>query len=355
MDTKTLRLLGPAALFLPVLLAFATPVDGPRFAPAKGATVTKTFENVAEFALEDLSILADGQDVGGMMGPIEVTVRNEVTVTVTDVYGGVADGRPLTVERSFDKIENNSSAEISSEFANESQETPSESNLEGQTVVFTWNEEEGEYNVAFKDNEGDESLLEGLEENMDLRMFLPEGDVATGDTWKVDLKGLGAVVMPGGNLGYVPESTEEVDMGKFEDILGDGFEDMLDDVLQGECECEYKGTRDEGGVTVAEIAIKLEVHSAVDLSEIILNVIDAIAEMSEEEAPDLDIDAADLNLDYEGEGTLLWNMEQGIPYSFELSGDAEVALDFGITAEGSSVEATIELSGTVSQKLTTAD
>ncbi|MEW6073663.1 MAG: hypothetical protein AB1726_13855 [Planctomycetota bacterium] len=347
-----------AALLLPVLAVLAAPADAPRFAPAPAATLTKAFTLTTDLTLDSLQILADGQDVGEMIGAIDLSFGGEQSVTVTDVYGDVAEGRPRELTRTFDAIEGVFSFAASAAGEGDSQEVSSQSALEGRTVVFRWDAEEGAYDVTFAEGEeGDQSLLEGLEEDMDLRALLPEGDVAANDAWKVDIAALGALVVPGGDLSLVPEESGDVDSAALEKVLDEHLEGLLEELFAGEGECTYKGTREEEGVKVAEIALRLEVSSSVDLTKILLAVVEMAAEEAGEEMPDFDISAADLSLDYEGEGVLLWDVERGLLSSFEITGLAEIAVDLAVTVEAEgekhSVDASVELSGSIAQSVTT--
>jgi hypothetical protein len=71
------------------------------------------------------------------------------------------------------------------------------------------------------------------------------------------------------------------------------------------------------------------------------------------------IDGADLNLDFDGEGTLLWSLAAGRARAFHLSGDAIVGMDMvvGVEVEGESqdVDASVEFSGSVLHELVTSE
>lgn len=349
----------PGLLVLPALLAFSLVGEEPAFAPESGSTLTKTYDTEMELVLDDLSIIVEGQDVGSMMGAIDLTVALKQAVEFTDTYGTISDGRPLTLERTFERLENESEFEVGSQMGGDSSSTSLESELADRTVKFTWNEEEGEYDVAFPEEEGNEELLDGLVEDTDLRCFLPGEEVEAGATWSVDIEGLIDVFLPGGNLAWKGEESEDVDLGRFEDLFAERFDDLMNELMAGECTCTYKGTRDADGVTLADIEIDLEISSAVDISEILLDVFEAIAEESGEEMPDIDIEAADLGLDFTATGVLQWNLEAGLPFALEFGGDLEVTFDLAASAEmdgeGGSGEVSLALSGNVTQSLETAN
>ncbi len=343
----------PGALVLPILLAFAAPLGGPRFAPEEGATVTKSFETVSELTLDELSLIVNGSDVSGEIGMFEIAFRNEQTVEVTDVYGVIANGRPVKLERTYDEISSAVSFEVFHEMGDESTDMPSTSEIEGESVVFTWNEENGEYDVAFagdEEGEGDKKLLENLAEDMDLRAFLPGEDVSEGDTWKIELDQIATLMLPGGDLKLRPEENVDVDVEMFEALFEDDFSSVLDDLLTGKCECEFAGQSEVDGVAIAEIEIEIEIASNVDFSEILAAIFDIMAEQTGE-VPELLIEVADVDLDLEATGTLMWNLEAGVFQSFEMTGDMTIALEIAISGEVEA-EISVELSGTIEEQAT---
>lgn len=337
--------------------------EKPAFDPPAGSSLTKSFSIDGEFALDEISLIVEGQDVAGMLGEIQVSMEQHTTIEVTDTYETVAGGRPAVLLRTFDELA--AEVNIAVTPAIDIPEMASSSALEGKTVAFRWNPEKGEYELSFHEGEGEgeEELLEGLQEDMDLRLFLPPSEVAEGDSWTVALTELQRLVMPGGNLHMLPEGVD-VEQGQealemFEEFFGD-FGDELGDLFEGECTCTFKGAEEQGGVRLGEIAIELEVAANLDLSEFLDRVIRAAAAREGAEGQfDLSIDTADLNLDFEGNGTLLWNLSAGRMHSFQMSGDVTIGMDLAVSfeVEGSSqdVEASLELSGSMSQEIATKE
>lgn len=342
------RPLGFASLAV-VLVAFAPPLDQPAFSPAEGARLTKTFVVGGDFSLDEFSAIVDGQDIGAMLGSMEMSLEVQNTVTVTDTYVSSDGGRPEKLERTFDSLEGLTTVALTTDFGGEDQDMSSESELEGITVVFTWNDEEGEYEVEIEGEDDDEELLDGLVEDMDLRVFLPPGEVSVDDTWDVDLELLGDVAFPGGNLKILPEDLDEggEDMDVFDEIFGEDFGEYLSELLEGTCVCTYKGVSEEEGL--AEINVAIEIGSAADLTDMLTQILESVADEVGEEIP-FSIELADLNLDFEGEGVLMWDLENGRISSFELNADMIVAADLGVSGDmdgaSQSAELSMEMSGT---------
>jgi hypothetical protein len=346
-------------IFLPALavgLAFTSPGpwDKPAFQPSPGTILTKEFTTEFDVSLDDLSLTVNGQDIAEMIGQLEFTIGSEGKIGVTDTYKAIADGRPTELLRTFDSLRSMTRMELSPGQIPEPEVT-GKSELEGKTVRFQWNEEEQSYDCTFGDDKGDETLLEGLREDMDYRVFLPKADVKVDDEWNVVLTDLGDVMMPGGNLRVLPEGmkADEETMRVLEDLMA-RFGDKSEELLDGTCVCTYKGEHDEDGTRVAEIALEIEVNASLDMSEFLNTAIqDAIEKSGAGEAVQFNLDTADFDLDFSGSGTLLWNVGVGRAHSFQASGDLTIHFDLvvGIEAKGESqdMEASAELSGTLRQ------
>jgi len=333
------------------------------FHPEAGSTLHKTFLVNADFSLDELSVVVDGQDVGGMLGSLEITAQQETRYEVTDEYQELAEGRPKKLARTFDGLGSQFHMSLSSEMGggDQDQEMKSSSELEGETVVFSWNDEKGAYDITFKDGKGDADLLEDLKEDMDLRSLLPSNEVSKDDTWKVELKDLQALAMPGGDLSLLPENSEvdpeQLDM--FKDMFGDLGQNLAD-LLEGECTCTFRGVREESGSRLADIGVELKIACTIDLTEFFDKVMEKVMERAGGgDMPEISIETADLNLDYDGVGTLLWDLQTGHAHSFQISGDADLALDFSVSVEAQgeshAAEASLELSGTVKQEVETGE
>ncbi|MEQ1893750.1 MAG: hypothetical protein ABL998_14495 [Planctomycetota bacterium] len=333
--------------------------DSLAFHPSAGTSLTKGFRTTSEFALDSVRADVDGTDVSQMVGQVEVSVESSSTYEVTDLYKAVAEGRPLELLRTFDTLEG--SATFSMSQAPEMPEMASTSELEGKTVAFRWNDEKGEYERSFHESTGDEKLLEDLDEDMDLRFLLPAGEIEVGGTWNIELEALQAIAMPGGNLHLMPEG-EAADPETMEMFAGlmDSFGTTLGEMLEGQCVCTYKGVREEGGTKVGEVEVAIEITGALDLRELINQFIDtALAQAPAEVDIEVDLGTADLSLDYEGAGTILWNLEAGRVQSFILTGEVsfgmKLAASLDAMGESHSIDAAFEMSGEMTNEVTTQE
>lgn len=341
-------------LVAPALLALASRGDKPTFAPEPGTSLSKRIENTYEITLDDMSMVVNGAEMDASMLGMEMTTSTSQVVAVVDQYQSVGDGRPKTLRRKFEELSSATSIAMSNAMMGDQDvDAPGSSALEGMTVVFTWNEDSGEYDVAFADDsDGDAKLLEGLAEELDLRGLLPAGEVSEGDTWEIEPDTLRQVFAPGGAVKIEPE-----EMGDMMGMSNPQFsQDQMLGEFDGEVSAEYTGTREEDGVRVAVIRISADVSSARDLTEI---VDEAMSEMELPEGMDIEmeVESFDIEFMFDGEGELLWNLETGLPYSLHLSGEVNQAIDMAMNMNAGGMEQAIEqsmsLSGTHSVTITT--
>jgi len=348
--TKQLTL---AAIAVPALLAFAIPGDSVSFAPEESTTITKTFRMSGSFSLDDMSMLMNGMDPG-MMPAMEMDMTIEQTVRVTDVYEAMRAAMPEKLTRTFEEIGTEMEFEISIDMMGETNDQSADgsgsSELEGLTVVFVWDEDAEEYDKSFEDGEGDEDLLEGLLEDMDLRVLLPEDDVAEGDTWEIELSRLPDLFAPGGDFSLDIEMDGETMPGGPDPAMMSNFREMLGDLLEGDATATYKGSRDEDGVRVGVIDFEIDIDTARDMSDLLSEMMDQMPEGVE-----MELQQVDIEFTFAGSGTLLWNLAAGHLHSFQMDGEAAITIDMGMTMDMAGEEMTMEMSmsmsGTLSQSV----
>lgn len=299
---------------LPALLALKPVADSLSFHPDEGSSLEKTFGLSLELNLEDATMLVDGNDMGGMILNQFPGVEAKVTTVVQDTYEKMGEGRPLDLVRLFESM-------MVEYDAGEQSGTESNDDLEGVKVRFTWDDEDGSYRVSAEDDAAvDEEVLNGLGEDMDLRGLLPGDDVSEGDTWELEGDAIWSVLMPGMDLGNmmasaeVPEEAQPI-MSFLEDELGNLMSDFT-------FSCEYKGQREEDGVTVGVVAVTLELTHSIDLIPMIKEMLSA------QEVPvDVNVEYADVELEMSGQGEMTWNLEGGHVHAFDLDTDASLYLD----------------------------
>lgn len=342
--TKTL--FGVAAAS-PLLLALELPADEVRFAPAEGAVVTKVFTNESEMTIDDMTLFMNGEDMTEMAA-MDMTMFTVMTTVVTDQYASMRDGGPAKLVRTYDELSSDGTVNIEHPMMGEQEvEVVGSSELTGRTVAFTWDGETEEYGVAFADDGDDEpELLEGLEENMDLRVLLPGKAVSEGDSWRVDLEEVVGLFAPGGDLKIQPEDMEAMGgMGMGNESMSMSDMAAMFGEMQGSVLATYQGSSDGIGT----IALTVDVRGANDVTDILQE------SMEDMDSPmgDMEVvyDAADVEFSIQGEGELMWNLAAGHLHAFEFEGDMEMAMDMAMAMSmmGSDMEmeVSMEMSGSL--------
>jgi len=361
---RTVRAFVPAlgpAFGASLLFTLSGPGEKIAFHPAAGSSLERSYLIEGDFSLDELSVVVDGQDMGAALASFEMSMEQETRIEVTDVFVALSEGRPSKLERTFGALSSSLKMTMSGPMQEGGdQDFKSASPLEGQTVVFQWNEEKGEFDLHFSEDDGEAELLEGLVEDMDLRAFLPDAEVAKDDTWSVPLEELSVLYMPGGDLSLKPEGLDldEEGMEMMKQIFSDFGEDFSE-LIEGECTCTFAGSREEEGVRLAEITVAIEAASTFDLTEMIAKILESAVQSSGVEMPNISLDTADLNLDFDGGGTLLWDLEAGRLHSFQLQGDVTIDLDLAVSleveGESHALDASFEMSGSMSEEYGTKE
>lgn len=306
------------------LIAAAPAFDRIAFAPEAEKTVTKSFETTLDMALDDLLVNFNGQDMDPSMMGMDMSaasVTAAILVEVEDTYGEVKDGRPLEITRLFNTV----SGEFES--GDGQTENNNDEDLEGTTLTFTWNEETEEYDLVADDESLDLDEISHAGEDMDLRDVLPAGDVAEGDTWRLEGQKLVGILWPGLDWERIKESaTEKMSES---DVPAELEEMVTELVKKATVECTYAGTRDEDDQTLQVIELAGDMEHSMEIGEMILELIRASAN----EDVDMDL-TADLELAMQLSGELLWDpaaghfatceMEMEIAILSSMEGEAEV-------------------------------
>lgn len=348
---KKIHSVALAALAAPLLWAAVAPREHVEFKVRDGLELTKTFKIHTELSQDSMSTVVNGNEQD--MGDLEMSMVSDEVATVTDVYGAMASGKPAKLKRTYDKLTNRTSMDIKHPMMGEREmEYVGESELEGKTVNFALGED-GEYQAVFDESsKADDELLEGLWEDMDLRPLLPTSEVKAGDSWKIDNSSLPHLLAPGGNLKIVPEASGDDEMG-----MGGGAQpgisDMLGDVTAQEATGTFTGIEERDGTKVGVIAIKLvKLTSAKDMTEYAQRALE-----SEErpEGMEFNIESADVEIEINAEGELLWNLEGGHLHALELSGTVSFTQDSNIAlamqGQKMKVESTTEMSGSFTRSV----
>lgn len=331
------------------------------FSPAEGTAVTKVFRNTMLYGLEDMTVLMNGEE-NALMPKVEMEMQTISTVTVTDTYGPVVEGRPGSLARSYDSIGLEFEMEMSADggLGGGAAETPSgtgSSPLEGREVRFTWDAEEEDYLVEFTDTEdtSEEQLLRDLSEDMDVRGLLPRKHLEVGEVYDINLLAMIDVLAPGGDLKL------DMDLDGLDSPVGpagdpqmmSNIRQMFGDLLDGEATGTLREVREVGEARVAVIDLDVEVDTSNDVSDMLADVM----EEQVQEGMQYQLDRAQVQFALEATGQLLWNISAGHVHSLELAGDSamgmEMALNIDLGAQEMVIEMAMEMAGTLESVIET--
>ena len=288
-----------------------------------------------------------------MMPGMDMSALNTVNMEIEDTYSKIADGNPTMLTRSFETLNGNSEVamelDIMGEIQNQDMSMPSLSVLEGETVEFVWNEEEEIHDVVLPDGSSlEDEDVEDLVEDMDFRSILPTEEVDEGDEWEIPLSTLHTILAPGGDLKLIPEEMDEVTGGLGGNDMGSS-KDYFNEDVEGTFTAIFSGKRKTDDGEFAVIKITFDLSNAVDLTDQSRESLEN-ADLPEE-VGEMEIEHVDIEIAYEGEGELTWDLEAGHFHTFEASGDFEMLMDQGmvINAGGQemSIEQTLEFSGSL--------
>lgn len=272
------------------------------FAPEEGTTLERTFQAHAEYTIE-FGMRIDGEDLEPSEQP-DYTSEWTETIAVTDEILGVEDGRPTDLKRTFDDL----SQESTDTVGDDEVERSLSSDLEGETVRFTWDDDDEEYHVELVDEDSDldPDVLQWLSEDMDLLGVLPDDEVEVGDSWEIDESVYLPLMWPSGLVGFHAEDEDAPDADDNE------RNQQTIDNLEAEGTATFEEVReDEDGRRLAVLSIELSITTSTSRTR-------------EDEGPEgesVEV-TVDEEIERELEGEILWDLDAGHLHSVSLEGDS---------------------------------
>ena len=315
------------ALTLLVMTATAAPtgLEAIRFAPAQDSTVRKTFEQDLDLSQVAHTTVVDGE-ASTTEGGQEIAQR--LRLSFVDQYTAVSDDGVSELRRSFDSIAMTSTRREANALTDRPRalDIAMTSPLEGRVVVFQTTEDGTTPTIEGDGNALAEDVLAGLNEDTDLRLFLPpSADVGENARWAIDPKALAHVLAPGGDLRFEAQSSAALPGGA--EAPSNPGSSPLDGWMSGDVEgaalATFVETSTVDGHTCAVIQIELDLSSTRDTTESAREKFAAVP-MPEGGDMALTLDFSEAVCVLKGEGELLWDLEAGRFRSFTL--DARVGL-----------------------------
>ena len=290
-----------------------------------------TFEE--QRSLSEMSSTMNGEEQGGM-GDMQHEQSYGVSGVFVDRTVESVDSKRTVFDREYEELEINLSVEVDNPFgADTDEEVSGESDLEGATVRFT--REDDEFAAEFPEGEaGDEELLDGLTAEFPWADYLPEEDVDEKDGWEIAPELLFRTFDLGGDM-----SLRTDDEGPLDSAMKEVSADSDGD-YGGDMSATLVSVSEVDGRVQAEISIEVDVFLLQDRTEI------TRAQMAEE-PDDLpegmavpELQSMEEETLYEGEGTLIWDVEGGylVSLELELEFEATQTLQLSLEFAGQSLE-----------------
>ncbi|MEZ6013644.1 MAG: hypothetical protein R3F49_00900 [Planctomycetota bacterium] len=272
-----------------------------------GTKLTKTFTSNLELELEgiDITFTVGGEEHEVESPDVSMTIRESESLTFTDEYLVVDGGRATKLQRHFDELTEQSGRDFTDpDGEDESEEEEGESDLEGQTVILTWDGDAEEWSAAFAEvsSDGDTDLIGEIEDHADLVEFLPEGKVEVGAEWQVPVLAFSHLSSPSGELHLnTPSELEEPE--------DEAYEAQFEENLAGEITAKLVSV--EEGVATIELTLELATHVELEGE-------------SEEVGEDMEMESVRaMSFEFELEGALVWNIDAGHAVSLQVGGDVK--------------------------------
>jgi len=271
--------------------------------------------------------------------------------TLRDEYRASADGRPMVLRRTFDDVRRGVRFALSGvgETAPEPFTMLQGSDLTGCSVLYTWVPSEQGYGSCYDARETDEEILATLGEDLDLRALLPAGPVTPGDAWRVEAAELRAVFAPLGRVAYRQlKDADRIVVRMLEAGIGSDLATVFEGESLGGAQVTFEEIREIEGTRIAALKVVYDFKLNRDLREYAMRA----RTPAEKKSAVTYVDAG-LVLGFQGNGELLWNLEERRVHGYRaaLAEHATQTLGHAIGGGQKTRRQTLRLVGTLEQSL----
>jgi len=300
------------------------------FHPVPGSSLTKQFNQEWEISLDMLRLRVNHRGrMSELLPGFFMETEISQCVVVTDTYLGSSGGRPLALDREFNRISQDLDTRKGSDDWGKHHASHGTSHLESRTVQFRLVDDTYESSFERESDRPKQRLLDGLTEDMNLRMLVPSIPVAVGDSWEFELEALPDLLSPGGYMecnidldGDATQLRELLDLGLTGDLRA-----LLGRSAEGTARVTYASST--AGLALLEIEIDVSVENDTDdLSALVERLLG-----SESGDWSVEIERLAINVELTATGTAVWDTRKGLIDSLELTGeiwstvDLELCLD----------------------------
>jgi len=268
------------------------------FHPKPGLVLEKTYEQEATLELKEIRFKLGGEDVprDSIQAP-GIALTRTLEVESTDTYAAVEGGRVTKLVRRFGELSGREVGRFTTPQGESESARERTSPMAAKTVSFTWDAGESRKVPSSEDGVA-QALLDELEPELDLLLFLPDSEVEEGESWEVDAGALRYLLAWGGDLGWrFEEATDSGDLDR----------QFLENAT-GELRAKSAGEREVEGAPCGVVAVVFEIASSGEGQNL---------------SPGMEgVQQATFEIELEGE--LLWDAKAGVFRSLALEGDGKV-------------------------------
>jgi hypothetical protein len=288
-----------------LLVSIAPGGERLEFRVERGATAHRTFQAAHEMQPTRRRFFHDGHEIVGrdpiLVGPFD-TVFEHQQRSVTDEILEECAGQPMRVARSLGMLEVGTGSMGELMFRGPE---PHTSALEGRHVLLEWSDETNGFSCTFIDGPtAGEPVLDCVED-MDLRGFLPTGEVEPGDRWELQRAALQALLCPGGELGLTVPPGPDWAVERLPSHL-------WIDQLEGHLTATFSGSHQQEGERLGKVDLAGEITTS------------ALRKAGPDEQGLWTAMDYRVRTRYELRGELLWDLEGRCLRSLRLEGPCKV-------------------------------
>jgi hypothetical protein len=301
-----------ASLAAATTLLWIAPAKRVEFRPEKDTSLSKRFETKLHFDVEEFGVFWSGNEVQLKLNdtdPEDYEGDASYVLGVEDLFVLCGGGRPLELRRRIEELTGRF------DFGGESHVADA-GELQGATVRFQWDEENGSYEHS-AEGELDAELLALLDEDLDLRALLPAEEVSEGTSWEIPWSELASIATPGVNAAAMAGAP-----GPFQQFPPELVEAIADAFSDAHATCTYVGESDGQ----ANIRFESTGTGSIDLMAILSGSSVDIQFAGE-------LKSFDVSIDLKLEGELRWDLAAGHFKAFDLTGQATLDADFTTTVK----------------------
>jgi hypothetical protein len=323
-------------------LTFATIHIQPRYVADEVHQITFTVESSS--TMVEMRALMNGEENPGMPD-MERGDSSKLEGSFRDLVTRVDGDLLAAFDREYLEILETSANHMSDPMMGDVDQNSEKTTPLGELTVQFAHGEEG-FEASFPgDTSEDEQLLEGLTGPVDFTGLLPAGEVDVDDEWAVSAESIWSFFEPGGNLSLEDSNpSERLPSGV---LVIDAR--ALPAELDGDCTASLAEIREVDGARCAVIALSIEFTRSRDLTEMMAASADRDPEDMPEGAVMPDVESFETETAYEGDGTLVWNLEAGVASSLEINVESErtetMLMVLGMGPEDLEIEQTMIFEG----------